>query len=329
MENLPDRLRPPILGAADPSALAEACRLLAAGELVGLPTETVYGLAADAANGPAVARIFEAKGRPRFNPLICHVAGAGMARRYGRLDECAERLAARFWPGPLTLVVPLTPGAPVHPLATAGLPTIALRSPQGIATTIIQALDRAVAAPSANRSGRVTATRAEHVVEQLGEAVALVLDAGPCPVGVESTILSLTGDEPLLLRPGGIPAEALETELGRPIDRAGAGDRVSAPGMLASHYAPSLPVRLDADSVYAGEALLAFGPGPVPGAEEAEAALNLSSAGDLREAAANLFDFLVRLDRTGATAIAVTPVPAHGLGEAINDRLRRAAAPPR
>lgn len=309
------------------TAIAEAADALRRGELVALPTETVYGLAADAANGEAVARIFAAKGRPRFNPLICHVADTAMAARYGRLDARAERLAEQFWPGPLTLVVPLAADAPVHPLTTAGLATIALRAPRGIARPVIEALGGALAAPSANRSGRISPTRAEHVIEQLGDAVALLIDAGPCEVGLESTIVSLAEAAPRLLRPGGIPAEAIEEALRVTLERPEAGDPVTAPGMLASHYAPHLPVRLNASEVGLDEALLAFGSAPVRGAENAVATRNLSPSGNLVEAASNLFAFLGELDRSGAAAIAVMPIPGNGLGEAINDRLARAAAP--
>jgi L-threonylcarbamoyladenylate synthase len=308
------------------AAAAEAAEVLRAGELVALPTETVYGLAADAANGMAVAKIFAAKGRPHFNPLICHVTGTEMATRYGRLDARAKRLAEVFWPGPLSIVVPLAKSAPVHPLVTAGLETIALRSPRGPAQAVIAALGGALAAPSANRSGRLSPTRAEHVIEQLGESVALVLDAGPCAVGLESTIVSLAEDRPRLLRPGGIPAEAIEAVLGEPLARSTAGDAVVAPGMLASHYAPRLPVRVNATSIEPDEALLAFGNAKIAGAESAITIRNLSPSGDLVEAAANLFAFLAELDRSGATSIAVAPIPKSGLGEAINDRLRRAAS---
>jgi L-threonylcarbamoyladenylate synthase len=301
--------------------------MLRAGELVALPTETVYGLAADAANGEAVARIFEAKGRPRFNPLICHVTDIDMAARYGRLDDRARNLLGKFWPGPLTIVVPRRGGAPVHDLTTAGLSTIALRAPRGPAHAVIAAFGGALAAPSANRSGRLSPTRAEHVIEQLGDSVALVLDAGPCEVGLESTIVSLVEDTPRLLRPGGISADAIEAALGTELARAEAGDPITAPGMLASHYAPHLPVRLDAAFVKPGEALLAFGDADIPGAEHAAAIRNLSPSGDLIEAAANLFAYLAEHDRSGASAIAVMPIPHGGLGEAINDRLQRASAP--
>jgi L-threonylcarbamoyladenylate synthase len=313
------------VGLAD--AASEAAAALRAGALVALPTETVYGLAADAANGRAVAHIFEAKGRPRFNPLICHVTGIPMARRYGVLDARAERLAEKFWPGPLSLVVPLAAKAPVHQLVTAGLPTIALRAPREPAQAVIRAFGSALAAPSANLSGRLSPTRAEHVIEQLGESVALLLDAGPCEVGLESSIVSLAGVEPRLLRPGGVSAQEIEAALGETLARANDDEPISAPGMLASHYAPNLPLRLDATSLNSGEALLAFGPLPIAGASNAVAMRNLSPGGDLVDAAANFFDFLSELDASGASAIAVSPIPPHGLGEALNDRLRRAAAP--
>ncbi|SEP69133.1 translation factor SUA5 [Faunimonas pinastri] len=307
--------------------VALAAGRLRAGELVGIPTETVYGLAADATDGEAVARIFDAKGRPRFNPLICHVDGPEMAADYGVFDARAERLIDAFWPGPLTLVVPLRPGAAAHPLVTAGLDSIAIRWPRGIAGEIVTALGRPLAAPSANRSGRISATRAGHVVDQLGDRVSLVIDAGPCPVGVESTIVSLLEDAPRLLRPGGVAAEDIEAHLGRPLLRKAPGATIQAPGMLASHYAPRVPVRLEARNVEPGEALLAFGPAPLPGQEKASATLNLSASGDLVEAAARLFDGLAELDSVDPVAIAVMPIPQHGLGEAINDRLMRAAAP--
>ena len=308
------------------TAVAKAADTLRRGELVALPTETVYGLAADAANGTAVARIFETKGRPSFNPLICHVTDIAMARRYGVLDARAMALAKKFWPGPLSLVVPLAAEARVHPLATAGLPTIALRAPRGPAHDIIAALGGAIAAPSANRSGRISPTRAEHVIEQLGKSVGLVLDAGACEVGLESTIVSLGGERPKLLRPGGIPADEIEAVLGEELERATGGDPITAPGMLASHYAPRVPVRLNATSVIFGEALLAFGSTPIANAENAVALRNLSTSCDLVEAAANFFAYLSELDRSGASAISVAPIPHHGLGEAINDRLARAAA---
>ena len=305
--------------------VAQAAATLRAGELVALPTETVYGLAADAANGQAVARIFAAKGRPRFNPLICHVTDIEMARCYGVFDARSQRLAQEFWPGPLSLVLPLAEGATVHPLVTAGLSTVALRAPRGAARAVITAFGGALAAPSANRSGRISPTTAEHVIDELGEAVEIVLDAGPCAVGLESTIVSLAAGGPRLLRPGGVSAEAIETILGTKLGRAAPDDPVSAPGMLASHYAPRLPVRLNAASVAPCEALLAFGNAAIAGANEAAATRNLSPSGNLVEAAANFFAYLAELDRSGASAIAVAPIPPDGLGEAINDRLQRAA----
>ncbi len=313
-----------IVEASDEST-REAVRVLDAGGLVALPTETVYGLAGDAANGEAVARIFAAKGRPRFNPLICHVSGIEMARRYGDIDERAARLAEKFWPGPLTIVVPLKGGAPVHPLATSGLASVALRAPAGIAAKVIAGLGRAVAAPSANRSGRLSPTNADHVAAQFGADAPLILDGGPCPVGVESTIVSFLGARPRLLRAGGLDAAAIESVLGTKLERGGEGEGVVAPGMLKSHYAPNLPLRLEAEEARAGEAYLGFGVIP-DAARQAVAALDLSPSGDLVEAAANLFAYLDRLDRSGAEAIAVAPVPREGLGEAINDRLERGAA---
>lgn len=306
-------------------ALPRAVELLRAGEVVALPTETVYGLAGDATNGAAVARIFEAKGRPRFNPLIAHVATMAMAEEIADFDPLSRRLAASFWPGPLTLVLPLRPGAAVHPLVAAGLDTVALRMPRGFASGLIAALGRPLAAPSANSSGRVSATTAEAVVADLGDRIPLVVDGGATPVGLESTIVRVVGDRVVLLRPGGVAAEEIEAVAGVPLRRGAEG--VQAPGMLASHYAPGAAVRTDAASVGDGEALLAFGPHRIAGAERASAVLNLSPTGDLREAAANLFSHLHALDRSGAGTIAVEPVPRSGLGEAINDRLARASAP--
>lgn len=307
--------------------MAEAAGLLRAGRLVAFPTETVYGLGADATDAGAVAAIYRAKGRPAHNPLIVHLPEADGARRIGRFDERAERLAAAFWPGPLTLVLPLADGSPVAEAARAGLPTVALRVPaHPVARDLLRAAGLPIAAPSANPSGRVSPTTARHVAAELGDAVALVLDGGPCPVGVESTVVDLSGSGGArLLRPGGLSRERLE-ELVGPLGGASPveGARPLSPGQLASHYAPRLPVRLDAAEVAADEALLAFGPAPLPGAL---ATLNLSPAGDLDEAAHNLFAMLRDLDRSGARQIAVMPVPARGLGEAIGDRLRRAAAP--
>ena len=303
--------------------------MLAGGGLVAIPTETVYGLAADSTNGRAIARLFEVKGRPRFNPLICHVDRMEMAQKLGCIDSRAETLAGRFWPGPLTLIVKRAPNCPVHALATAGLPTIGIRMPKGPVREIIRAFGNPLAAPSANRSGRLSPTRAEHVVDQLGTDVDLVLDAGRCPVGIESTIVALLpGEKPRLLRPGGLSADEIESTLGEALSRASAGSDIEAPGMLASHYAPEARLRMGATSVAADEALLAFGPDVLPG--NPLVTMNLSPTGDLGEAAANLFTYLAELDAKGVDKIAVMPVPGETgtLAEAINDRLRRAALDP-
>jgi L-threonylcarbamoyladenylate synthase len=308
-------------------SIAEAARLIRAGELVAFPTETVYGLGADATNARAVAKVFEAKGRPRFNPLISHVPGIVEAKRLVQWSDAAERLAARFWPGPLTLVLPRAPGSPIALLATAGLDTVAIRAPaHPMAQELVRTAGVPIAAPSANRSGAISPTRAEHVAESLGDKVAMILDGGPCPVGVESSVLDLTAERPTLLRPGGATREAIEAVLGSIVlsDTLPTGDAArTSPGQLQSHYAPARPVRLDATAVAGDEALLAFGPRPLGGAKRT---LNLSVAGDLGEAAANLFAHLRGLDRPDIARIAVMSVPHTGLGLAINDRLRRAAA---
>ena len=309
----------------DPQTLAAAGRIVRAGGLVAFPTETVYGLGADATNDRAVAAIFEAKGRPRFNPLIVHFVDAQAAAREAVFDERAWTLARHFWPGPLTLVLPRAPACRVSLLCSAGLPTLAVRVPaHKVAQGLLRAAERPLAAPSANRSGAVSPTTAAHVAAGLGDAVALILDGGPCPVGVESTVVELSGARPVLLRPGGVAREALEAVLGEPLADPGDGGPVRAPGMLTSHYAPRLPLRLDATTVGPDEGLIAFGPDPLPGAA---VTLNLSARGDVREAAANLFAALHALDRPDLSAIAVMPIPDEGLGAAINDRLRRAAAP--
>ena len=308
------------------SALAQAIALLEAGEPVAIPTETVYGLAADACNGAAVARIFEAKGRPRFNPLIAHVSSLAMGEEMAHFDPLSRKLAERFWPGPLTLVLPVGEGAPLHPLVMAGLSTVGLRMPVGFGNELIARLGRPLAAPSANRSGRVSATTARAVAEEFGDRIQLVVDGGPTPVGLESTIVKVENGAVRLLRPGGVPAELIEAEIGMPVARGGSSG-IEAPGMMTSHYAPDAAVRRDVDEVRPGEALLAFGPQRVPGAERAVAIRNLSERGDLAEAASNLFSALKALDGRGASGIAVEPIPGEGLGEAINDRLARAAAP--
>ncbi len=303
----------------DAAGLARAGTLLAGGALVAFPTETVYGLGADARNGRAVARIYEVKGRPVFNPLIVHVASLEAARAIARFDETAERLAEVFWPGALTLVLPLRPEAGLSPLVTAGLETVALRLPQSpLARALLAEAGCPVAAPSANPSGRLSPTTAAHVLAGLGGRIEALLDGGPAPVGVESTIVGLH-PAPALLRPGGVPAEAVEACLGQPLHPPQPGEKPSSPGQLASHYAPRARLRLNVTAPRPGERLLGFGP-------TGGAALNLSPSGDLREAAANLFGHLHLLDREEGP-IAVSPIPEAGLGRAINDRLRRAAAP--
>ncbi len=316
---------------ANAQAIAAAAHTLAAGGLVAFPTETVYGLGADAADGTAVARLYAAKGRPSFNPLIAHVSDLAAARRLARFDAAAVRLATAFWPGPLTLVLPKADGCPVSDLATAGLDTVAVRVPaHPVARDLLAAFAGPVVAPSANRSGHISPTTAEHVIGDLGGRIDLVLDGGATPVGLESTIVACL-DGPVLLRPGGLPRGRIEEILGATLGSAPAHAQADAaplgPGMLASHYAPRARLRLAAERVEPGEALLAFGPRPVPGAPHAAMTLNLSPRGDLVEAAANLFSHLRALDATGVATIAVAPVPPEGLGEAINDRLARAAAP--
>jgi L-threonylcarbamoyladenylate synthase len=308
-------------------SIAEAARVLQAGGLVAFPTETVYGLGSDATNERAVAAIFEAKGRPRFNPLISHVLDAAAARRLVQWSAAADKLAARFWPGPLTLVLPRTKDSPIALLATAGLDTAAVRAPSHpVAQALIRAAGRPLAGPSANKSGSVSPTRAEHVAESLGDPTLLILDGGPCLVGLESTVLDLSGGTPTLLRPGGATREAIEVVIG-PValsEAVASGDSPrKSPGQLRSHYAPARPVRLNATEVGVDEGLLAFGAAVPSGAM---LTLNLSPGGDLGEAAANLFAMLRALDRPGIGRIAVMPIPQTGLGLAINDRLRRAAA---
>jgi L-threonylcarbamoyladenylate synthase len=322
---------------AGEAATASATRALAAGGLVAFPTETVYGLGADATNAAAIARLYQAKGRPAFNPLISHVGDLAAARRIGRFDDTAMTLAEAFWPGPLTLVLPKTAHCAVAELATAGLDTIAIRIPShAIARAILEAFGKPVVAPSANLSGHVSPTTAAHVRSDLDGLIDLIVDGGPVAVGVESTIVGCF-ETPMLLRPGGLPREEIERVLGRalvqaPRDAESDSGQPLAPGMLASHYAPRTRVRLNANSIEPGEALLAFGQEidqefgqAIAGAEKAAAVMNLSAQGDLNEAAANLFGYLRALDAKAARTIAVMPIPNHGLGEAINDRLRRAA----
>lgn len=309
---------------ATADAIADAAAALRNGQLVAFPTETVYGLGADATNARAVAAIFEAKGRPRFNPLIAHIAGMEEADRLAVLGFQAQALAEAFWPGALTLVLEKRANCPIADLATAGLDTVALRVPaHPVAQALLGAAARPIAAPSANRSGHVSPTTAAHVEADIGDSVALILDDGPCRIGVESTVVDVSGSEPALLRAGGVTREAIEAVLGtRLVLHTDDTERPSSPGQLASHYAPRATVRLDAVRPLPGEAFLAFGPaapahnGPT---------INLSPTSNLVEAAANLFAALRQLDASGAATIAVMPIPESGLGEAITDRLRRAA----
>lgn len=312
---------------ASEQAIARAGAMLREGRLVAFPTETVYGLGADATNGKAVAAIFAAKGRPRFNPLIVHVPDLASAERLAVFGDSARALAQAFWPGPLTLVLKRRPQTPLSDLVTAGLDTVAIRVPDHpIARALLAATGRPLAAPSANRSGHVSPTRAGHVEADFGARLAMILDGGPTAFGIESTVLDATGDTIVMLRPGAVIAEVIEATLGIELVRDfEGGQRPQSPGQLASHYAPGAPLRLEATVVEPGEALLAFGPdvpatrGPV---------INLSPSRDLMEAAANLFAALRALDAMRPKAIAVMPIPEDGLGEAINDRLRRAATPP-
>lgn len=310
-----------LIKAADARSVSEAAAALLSGDLVVMPTETVYGLAGDATNPTAIARIYAAKGRPHFNPLISHVRGLDDALEHAALHRNAKVLAEAFWPGPLTLVAQRRTDSPIAELACAGLTSVALRSPaHPVAQALLAAVGRPLAAPSANRSGRLSPTQAHHAAEDLGNTVALILDAGPCGIGVESSVVGFDRQgNATLLRPGAIDRAALEAVTGALQDKR-QGDALTSPGMLESHYAPRARLRLNATTVEPGETYLAFGPSAILGA------LNLSVSGDLTEAAANLFAHLRRLDATGAAQIAVAFIPETGLGEAINDRLSRAAA---
>jgi L-threonylcarbamoyladenylate synthase len=304
---------------ADAEAIAEASRLLRSGKLVAFPTETVYGLGADATNDRAVAAVYAAKGRPQFNPLIIHVPDRAAAERLVTFDERARKLAQLFWPGPLTLVLPRAPDCPVSLLAGAGLDTLAVRAPNHpTAQSLLAACGCPLAAPSANRSGAVSPTAAEHVAQSLGDRVDLILDGGACPVGIESTVVDLSGDGAMLLRPGGIAAEEIEAIIGD-LASPRQDEAYRSPGMLQSHYATACPLRMNAKEARAGEALLAFGPGA------SDETANLSRRGDVKEAAANLFAFLRALDRPGIAGIAVMPIPENGRGRPKHDRLRRAS----
>ena len=312
-----------------PAGLARAASLLQGGQLVAFPTETVYGLGGDARSDMAVARIFDAKGRPRFNPLIVHVESLDAAREIAVFSPLAMDIAAAFWPGPLTLVLPVGPGARLSPLVTADLPTVAVRVPaHATAQALLRAFGGPLAAPSANPSGRISPTRAAHVMDGLSGRIAAILDGGACAVGIESTILGLAG-QPQLLRPGGIAVETLEAMLGQPLAHGGDAMIPTAPGQLASHYAPDARLRLNASTRSTDEVHIGFGPSPNPGSGSGSGELTLSASGDLVEAAANLFHALRQADHRAGPggAIAVAPIPETGLGRAINDRLRRAAAP--
>ncbi|HEY3888274.1 MAG TPA: L-threonylcarbamoyladenylate synthase [Caulobacteraceae bacterium] len=298
---------------------AAAARALAAGELVILPTETVYGLAADAADAAAVARLYAAKGRPRFNPLIAHVQDRAAADRFARLDRRAQALMEAFWPGPLTIVAPLTEATAVCDLARAGLDTVAVRAPaHPLARDVLRRFGRPIVAPSANRSGRPSPTTFADAVAETGSAAAVTLDGGPCAIGLESTVVAVLDGPPRLLRPGAVTRAQIEAQIG-PLAAAQA-DAARSPGRLTRHYAPNAPLRLEAEGPRAGEAFLAFGPAP-----DAPLVFNLSPSRDLAEAAVNLFAFLRAADVARPSAIAVSPIPEDGLGEAINDRLKRAA----
>lgn len=302
---------------ADAAGIAAAAETLAAGQLVAVPTETVYGLAADATNGEAVARIYAAKGRPSFNPLIVHVDGPAMAAQLADIPPLAEQLMQAFWPGPLTLVLPARPDSPAASLVQAGLPTIAIRCPRHpVAQAVIASLGRPIAAPSANPSGRISPTKAEHVLAGLTGRIPLILDAGPTEAGLESTIVGVEGDQLRLLRPGPVPAEALAAIA--PVLAATEG-KIQAPGQMTSHYAPSQPVRLNVTTPDQNEFFIGF--------NGLTGNLNLSPQGSLIEAAARLFEALHVAEASGASGIAIAPIPESGLGAAINDRLRRAAAP--
>lgn len=321
----PAEKRPALLPTT-PAGIARAGELLRAGALVAFPTETVYGLGGDATDDRAVAAIFAAKGRPQFNPLIAHVADVATAQTWARFDDRALELAHQFWPGPLTLVLPRPADSPLSLLVSAGLDSVAIRVPgHPVAQALLRAAGRPIAAPSANRSGAVSPTTPYHVLESLGDRVDAVVAGGKCAVGVESTVIDLTGPEPVLLRPGAVLPDEMERLIG-PI-RLSQGDPTApkSPGQLESHYAPNAAVRLNASSAESDEAFLTFGPDRFVfgGASR----LNLSPQGDLNEAAANLFSHLRQLDQSGAARIAVMPIPDEGLGVAINDRLRRAAAP--
>ncbi|GAA5100062.1 L-threonylcarbamoyladenylate synthase [Bartonella acomydis] len=309
------------------ASIKEAVTFLEQGRLVALPTETVYGLAGDATNGRSVSSIFSIKRRPQFNPLIAHVSSIDMAERYVEIDFLSRLLMEVFWPGPLTLVLPLKAQHNIHPLTTAGLNTLAVRFPNGPFAEVVECFGRPLAAPSANQSGRLSPTSAEAVFASLGRSVPLILDGGVCKIGIESTIIKVCGENIYLLRPGGLAAQNIEEVARKSLKRIDQQTEIEAPGMLKSHYAPNAMMRLNVNKVESGEALLAFGRKRVMGVENAVSVLNLSESGQLEEAAFHLFQYMSELDSLKVRSIAVEPIPLYGLGEAINDRLIRAAAP--
>lgn len=318
-----------ILSIADSEsvALREAIELLEQAKPIAIPTETVYGLAADATNADAITSIYETKGRPQFNPLICHMSDLDMAKSYANFDALSLKLAKVFWPGALTIIVPLRKNGSIHKLATAGLDSVGIRIPKGFSSKLIANFGKPLAAPSANSSGKISPTTAQHVQDGLGQKIDLILDQGSCDLGVESTIVKVDGDHVYLLRPGGIAAEDIESVIGKPLIRIAENTKIEAPGMLKSHYAPNAKMRLNAKSVLPEEVLITLGGADIQGSNTARAEFNLSHSSDLKEAAHNLFDMLIMADKVGSDMIAVASVPNNGLGEAINDRLKRAAAP--
>lgn len=308
-------------------ALSQALTCLGNGKPIAIPTETVYGLAADATNPDSITSIYETKGRPSFNPLICHMSDLQMAKLHADFDDVSLKLASHFWPGALTLVLPLKPKSDIHKLATAGLSSVGIRVPEGFAAELIGQFGNPLAAPSANLSGKISPTTAQHVAQDLGQSIDLILDGGACEHGVESTIIKIEDGKAHLLRPGSIAAEDIETVIKQKLIRVGADSEIEAPGMLTSHYAPNARLQLNVTGIEPGDVLIKFGNQPVDGEQDASQIFNLSPAGHLKEAAHHLFDMLIKADQLKPNKIAVCAIPYEGLGEAINDRLKRAAAP--
>lgn len=308
-------------------ALSQALTCLGEGKPIAIPTETVYGLAADATNPAAITAIYETKGRPSFNPLICHMADVQMAKLHAEFDDISLMLATHFWPGAMTLVLPLRPKSDIHKLATAGLSSVGIRVPKGFTAELIAQFGKPLAAPSANLSGKISPTTVQHVARDLGQSIDLILDGGACEHGVESTIIKIENGKAHLLRPGSIAAQDIENVIKQKLIRAGADSEIEAPGMLTSHYAPNTNLQLNVTRIEAGDVLIKFGNQPVDGEQDAAQIFNLSPAGHLKEAAHHLFDMLIKADQLTPNKIAVCAIPYEGLGEAINDRLKRAAAP--